>query len=379
MPWKDVTQVSLRTEFCDLARRPEANVAALCRRYEISRTTGYRWLARAEAGEPLTDRARRPWRSPAQTDSAVEAAVLALRAEHPTWGARKLRRRLADLGTAEPPAASTITAILHRHGVIDPAQSQARQPLTRFEAAAPNDLWQLDFTGHFALDRGRCHPLPVLDDHSRFLLGLGACPDEQGSTVQARLIALFRRYGLPWRILCDHGGPWGTTQSAHGLTALSVWLIRVGIAVVHGRVRHPQTQGKLERFNRTLEADVVVGRRYADLRAAQAAFDGWRPIYNEARPHEALDLAVPLSRYAPSSRAFPERLPELVYAPGDAVRRVDAAGQISWQGRRWAVSDALAGQPVGLRPTLVDGVVEVRFGPHLVRCLSLRDGVCDPG
>jgi transposase InsO family protein len=352
-------------------------VAELCRRYGISRTTGYRWLARAAAGEPLSDRSSRPRRSPGQTAPELEAAVLALREAHPTWGGRKLRRRLLDLGAPTAPAASTITALLHRHGLVDPAQSQAHQPLQRFEAPAPNELWQLDFTGHFALERGRCHPLPVLDDHSRFLLGLAACADEQGPTVQAQLTALFRRYGLPWRLLCDNGAPWGTTQSAHGLTALSAWLIRLGIAIVHGRPRHPQTQGKLERFNRTLEAEVVAGRRYADLAAVQAAFDRWRPVYNEERPHEALGLAVPLARYAPSPRPFPETLPELVYAPEDAIRRVDAAGQISWQGRRWLVSDALAGQPVGLRPTLIDGVVEVRFGHQLVRRLSLRAGACD--
>jgi transposase InsO family protein len=226
-------------------RIPGANVAELCRRFGVSRKTGYKWLGRFAAQGPvgLADQSRRPRASPGRTSPETEAAVLALRERHPTWGGRKLARRLADLGVVDAPAPSTITAILHRHGLIDPAESQARQPLTRFEAPAPNELWQLDFTGHFALDRGRCHPLPVLDDHSRFLLGLAACATEAADGVQAHLIALFRRYGLPWRILCDHGGPWGTTQSAHGLTALSVWLIRVGVAVVHGRVRHPQTQG----------------------------------------------------------------------------------------------------------------------------------------
>lgn len=374
MSWKDVTRMSLRLEFCHMASQPEANVAAVCRRYQISRKTGYKWLGRfaAQGSAGVADQHRCPHRSPDRTDPAMEAAVLALRTEHPTWGGRKLRRRLLDLGAPVAPAPSTITAILHRHGLIDPAQSQLRQAQTRFEAPAPNDLWQLDFTGHFALERGRCHPLPVLDDHSRFLLGLAACPDEQGATVQAHLIALFRRYGLPRQLLCDNGPPWGTTQSPHRLTTLSVWLLRLGVAVIHGRPCHPQTQGKLERFNRTLLADIVADRRFADLATAQAAFDAWRPVYNEVRPHEALALAPPLSRYAPSPRPFPEVLPELVSAPTDAVRRVDAAGKISWQGRRWAVSDALAGQTVGLRPTLVDGVVEVRFGSHLVRRLSLH-------
>jgi transposase InsO family protein len=374
MPWKETSRMSLRTEFCALACRPEANIAALCRRYGISRKTGHLWLRRARAGEPLADRSHRPQRSPAQTASRVEAVVLALRAQPPTWGGRKLARRLRDLGEPEVPAPSTITAILHRHGLIDPAESQARQPVQRFEAPAPNEVWQLDFTGHFALERGRCHPLPVLDDHSRFLLGLAACADERGASVRTHLTALFRRYGLPWRLLCDNGAPWGTTQSAHQLTALTVWLMRLGVAVIHGRVFHPQTQGKLERLNRTLTADVIDRRRYADLDDAQAAFDAWRPVSNQDRPHEALGLATPITRSAPSPRVFPETLPVIAPAPGDAVRKVDAAGMISWQGRRWAISDALIGETVALRSTVVDGVAEVRFGHQLIRTLSRRDG-----
>jgi transposase InsO family protein len=321
----------------------------------------------------LADRSRRPHVSPAQTDSAMEGLVLALRAAHPTWGGRKLARRLHDLGEPMVPSPSTITAILQRHGLIDPAAVLTHRPVQRFEAAAPNDCWQLDFTGHFALDQGRCHPLPVLDDHSRFALGLAACADEQGSTVQAHLTALFRRYGLPWRLLCDNGPPWGNAGAAHRLTTLGVWLLRLGVEVRHGRPWHPQTQGKIERLNATLTADVIDRRRFADLAAVQTAFDAWRAGSNQERPHEALGLATPITRYAPSPRRFPETLPEVVYAPGDAVRKVDAAGQISWRGRTVKVSAALAGQVVGVRPTLVEDVVEVRFCHHLVRTLDPRE------
>lgn len=376
MPWKAATPMSLRLEFCEAASRPDANIAALCRRSGISRKTGYKWLGRfaVEGVAALADQGRGPDSSPGRTAPAVTQRVLALRDAHPTWGGRKLRRRLLDLGERAVPAPSTITAILHRHGRIDPAESLAHQPIRRFEAEAPNRRWQLDFTGHVPLEQGRCHPLPGLDDHSRFLLGLAACADEQGVTVQAQLTALFRRYGLPDSLLCDNGPPWGTTQSAHQLTTLTVWLLRLGVAVVHGRPRHPQTQGKLERLNRTLTADVIARRLYADLAAAQTAFDDWRQIYNVERPHEALDLATPVSRYAPSPRSFPETLPEVVYAPGDGLRRVDAAGQINWRNQRWAISDALAGHLVAVRPTPGDGVVEVRFGPHLVRSLTQRAG-----
>jgi transposase InsO family protein len=380
MSWQEQSTVELRAEFVRLAGSEGANVRALCRRSGISPTTGYKWLARyrAEGEAGLADRARRPHATPARTAPAMESAVLDLRDQHPTWGGRKLARRLQDLGAADVPAPSTITAILERHGLIDPAAVLTHRPVQRFEAAAPNEQWQLDFTGPFPLDRGRCHPLPVLDDHSRFLLGLGACADEQGATVQAQLTALFRRYGLPWSLLCDNGPPWGNARAAHALTTLGVWLRRLGVGVVHGRPRHPQTQGKVERLNGTLTVDVLARGRFADLAAAQTAFDGWRATYNEERPHEALALATPLSRYVPSSRDFPETLPEVAYAPDDEVRKVDAAGQISWRGRSWKLSVALAGQPVGVRPTLVDGVVEVRFCQQFVRTLDQRAGpACD--
>jgi transposase InsO family protein len=380
MPWQEQSVMSLRTEFVELASREGANVRALCRRYGISPTTGYKWLTRwrADGAAGLAERARRPRTSPARTASAMETSVLELRDRHPTWGGRKLARRLQDLGEADVPAPSTITAILDRHGLIDPTAALSHRPVQRFEAAAPNDRWQLDFTGHFALEHGRCHPLPVLDDHSRFALGVAACADEQGSTVQARLTELFRRYGLPWSLLCDNGPPWGATRAEHQLTSVGVWLIRLGVEVWHGRPRHPQTQGKLERLNRTLTADVINRRRYADLATVQIAFDDWRASYNHDRPHEALGLATPITRYAPSPRPFPETLPEIAYAPGDAVRKVDAAGQISWRGRPWKLSVALAGQPVSVRATLVEEVVEVRFCHHFVRTLDPRgDRACD--
>ena len=375
MPWQEMSRMQLRSEFCALAQQPDANISELCRRFGISRKTGYLWLSRADGDEPdLADHSHRPHASPRQTSPALEHRVLDLRAEHPTWGGRKLQRRLRDLGELTVPAPSTITAILRRHGLIDPAVSAAHVPLTRFEAPAPNELWQLDFTGHFPLLTGRCHPLPVLDDHSRFLLGLSACANELGVTVQDRLTTIFRRYGLPWRLLCDNGPPWGTTQSPHQLTALSVWLIRLGVEVIHGRPAHPQTQGKLERLNRTLGADVIAGSRFADLAATQTAFDRWRHSDNQERPHEALGLETPISRYLPSPRSFPETLVPITSAPEDAVRRVDAAGTISWHGRRWPISDALIGELVALRPTLVEDVVEIRFGRQLIRTFSRRDG-----
>lgn len=194
-----------------LAQQEGANIRELCRRFAISPDTAYRLLARyqREGAEGLRDRSRRPLHSPTQTDPAMAAAVCAVRIAHPAWGGRKIRRFLLDQGAITAPAASTITDIVRRHDLLDPDASAKHRAWQRFAAPAPNDRWQMDFKGHIALRHGRCHPLTVLDDHSRYSLAIEACGDEQTGTVQARLIALFRRYGLPWRMLTDNGAPWG--------------------------------------------------------------------------------------------------------------------------------------------------------------------------
>ena len=374
MPWNEVSVMDQREEFVMLACTDGSNVRALCRRHGVSPTTGYTWLARyeAEGRDGLADRSRRPHSSPGCTASAVEERVLALRDQHPAWGGRKLRRRLQHLDEPAVPSASTITAILRRHGRLDDDDAAKHRAVQRFEHAAPNDLWQMDFKGHFALAAGRCHPLTVLDDHSRFALGLQACADERTGTVQGRLTAIFRRYGLPWRILADNGSPWGDdADSRH--TKLTVWLLRLGVAVSHGRPYHPQTQGKIERFHRSLAAEILAGRPPEDLDDCQRRFDGWRHVYNTERPHEALDLAVPLERYRASPRSFPETLPPLDYDSHDRVRRVANTGHLNWRGRRWRVGKALAGQDVAIRPTTVDGRFDVCLGGHRLATINLGD------
>jgi len=382
MPWQERSTMSLKQEFVTLASQDGANLSALCLRFRISRPTGYAWLRRYRDGgvAGLAERPRAPASSPGQTSGTVEDAVVALRDAHPAWGGRKLRARLAALGAAgdpagvvDPPAASTITAILRRRERLDPAEGVKHTAWTRFAHAAPNELWQLDFKGHVALTGGgRCHPLTLLDDHSRFLLGLGAYADERDGTVRAALEAAFRRYGLPARILCDNGPPWGVPQVRHTLTALGVWLIRLGVAITHGRPRHPQTQGKAERFHRTLKVEVLRSGAYPDLAASQAAFDAWRDVYNLERPHEAIGLVPPISRYAASRRPFPDRLPDPAYGPDDAVRAVHGGGQLSYRGRLHFVGTALRGQRVALRPTVDDGVLAVYFCHHRVGQLDLR-------
>lgn len=373
MPWQEVSTKSLRQEFVTMVQHGTVTVSEVCRRFRVSRKTGYKWLARfaAQGAVGLADRSRRPQSSPWRTPAAMEATVIALRDAHPAWGGRKLRRRLQDVGYREVPAPSTLTAILHRHGRIEAAESLQHTAFTRFEHAAPNQLWQMDFKGHVALDRGRCHPLTVLDDYSRFNTLLRACANEQGETVQNALTETFRRYGLPERMTMDHGSPWGA-DPAHPLTTVTVWLIRLGIRVGHSRPYHPQTQGKDERFHRTLAVECLRAQPLRDLAHCQGHFDRFRQIYNFERPHEALGLAVPASRYQPSPRAFPAVLPPIEYGPGDAVRKVQGKGEIHYGGRVFRLSRALHGYPVALRPTTADGRLAVYFCHHHVAEIDLR-------
>ena len=370
MPWREVNTVTLRQEFVQLVQAGGVGVSELCDRFQISRKTGYKWLARAAAGEPLSDRSRRPRRSPARTTAAVESAIVRERQAHPAWGARKLRWVLRQQGL-QPPASATVHAVLRRHNLIDGSAGAAHRSWMRFEHAAPNDLWQMDFKGNFALRTGRCHPLTVLDDHSRYNLALQSCGNEQTETVRTHLTGAFRLYGLPWRMTMDNGSPWGA-DAWHELTPLTVWLIQLGIGVSHSRPYHPQTQGKDERFHRTLKAEVLIGRTFADCAEAQRAFDVWRDVYNTERPHQALGMAVPAQRYRPSARAYPEQLPLIEYGPDDGVRKVQAEGWISFQGHDIRVPRALRGERVAVRPVNIDGLYEVYFCHQLVAEVDLK-------
>jgi transposase InsO family protein len=384
MPWQEVAVVSQRAEFVALALQEGANVRALCRRFGISPPTAYKWLRRYQSAgvAGLVDQSRRPHRSPRRTPPDVETLVISARDKHPAWGGRKLAAWLNEPDHnhthAFVPPPSTVTEILRRAGRLSPPQQQQpQQPhrWQRFERAVPNELWQMDFKGHLPLGQGagRLHPLTILDDHSRFAIGLEACANERGGTVQQRLIELFRRYGLPDRMLMDNGSPWGVGWHApHALTQLGVWLLRLGIRVSHGRALHPQTQGKDERFHRTLKAELLQGPPFPNLAHAQLAFDAWRDVYNLERPHEACGLEPPVRRYRPSERAYPEQLPSIEYAPDDQVRRVNKEGAISYRNRDYQVGLAFRGQTVAVRPTLVDGIFEVYFVRQCLRRIDLR-------
>lgn len=373
MPWREASAMSERLDFVTSARSSELTLRALCRRFGISEPTGRKWRQRfsAEGRAGLQDRSRRPYTQPARTASALEERVCEAAQTHPAWGPRKLHRWLADRGVA-PPAPSTIQRVLERCG-IERVRAVAPSARTRFVAEAPNVLWQMDFKGHFALSRGgRCHALTVLDDHSRFNLVLHGCGNEQRGTVQEHLTAAFRRYGLPERILTDNGAPWGyTADRSH--TRLSAWLIRLGVRITHGRPYHPQTQGKDERFHRTLALEVLDRRPYwIDLVDVQRAFDTWRPVYNHERPHEALALRTPAAVYTPSPRSFPEQLPSVSYDATLLVRRVRDHGEIQLHGREYLVGRGFCGERVALQE-VADGVFDVYYCRERVARIHERE------
>jgi transposase InsO family protein len=374
MPWNEANTMTLRAEFVHLAQNEDSNISQLCERFRISRKTGYKWLARfrSRGHLGLGDQSRRPVSSPSRTQADVEDEVLRLRDQHPAWGGRKIRARLIALRRTNIPASSTITAILRRHDRIEPG-SVTQHRFVRFERDRPNELWQMDFKGHFPTDSGHCHPLTVLDDHSRYCVGLYACTNEQSDTVQAHLTTIFRRFGMPECILCDNGPPWGTAGAETKWTGLTVWLLKLGIRVSHGRACHPQTQGKDERFHRTLDIEVVQRQTWRDVAACQRRFDPWREIYNHDRPHESLGMAVPASRYQVSNRAFPEVLRDWEYGSTDTVRKVSCDGTISYQGHELPVSKAFRGERVAVRRMATNGVIKMFYGIQEVAEYDLRE------
>lgn len=376
MPWERKSVMSQREEFVRYYEYCR-NMSKACEWTGISRPTGYKWWNRyqEEGLEGLKDRSRRPKTSPNKTPESMEESVLAVRRnKQGEWGGRKIRQSLLDDGYTkdEVPAASTTAAILHRHDEIDEEESRKREAYKRFEADQPNERWQMDFKGHFSIEGGRCHPLTVLDDCSRFSIGLKACLDERRKTVQQCLERLFRRYGLPREMLMDNGKPWGHDRN-HRHTKLTVWMMELGIRIRHSRPYHPQTIGKEERFHKTFKRAVQPKCEGRLLEECQPIFDDWRDEYNADRPHEALDMDVPDEHYEPSARAFPQTIHPWDESKYDAVRKVSSEGTIRFQNRCYLIGTGFAGKHIGLQETDMDDEVNVMFREFDVKTLDLEE------
>jgi len=364
-----------RIQFVIRATSGQERFSALCREFGISRPTGYLWRRRYEQTHSLstlTERSRRPHGSPTQTAAWKEKRVVALR-QQTGWGAKKLQVILrGEEGVTLP--VRTIHRILERRGLI---REEVHGPaLTRFERSAPNELWQMDSKGKYPLRKGECHPLSILDDHSRFAVGLYALSALTTEQAYPCLVETFQRYGLPQAMLMDRGALWWSASNRWGLTWVSVRLIEQGIRLLYGRVCHPQTQGKVERFHRTLGGEM----RH---RGVPEQIEEWRPAlaelrqtYNERRPHEALGMQRPADRYRPSPRAYQERPAEWEYPEGSEVVRLNTQG--SWvEGRqRWFVCKALANQRV--RIERFDGKLLVSYRHMYIREMDRATGESRP-
>lgn len=374
MNWKESDRVSQRREFLDLAKGSGANISLLCKRFGISRKTGYKWMNRAQETSCIQDQSRRPKHSPSQTPKDMEARILELRETHPTWGGRKLRCRLQALGLENPPSASTITEVLRRAGKLREADGTGKN-FKRFERDAPNSLWQMDFKGEFALSTQQyCYPLTLLDDHSRFSLCIDACGNQRGPTVRQSLEKTFLRYGIPYGIYVDNGNPWGNNSGVFGHSRVSIWLMSHDIEVIHGRPYHPQGRGKLERFHRTLKQEVLQGRQLGTLSRAQKCFDTWREVYNHDRPHEALGDRVPSSRYEVSDREYRSKAPPYEYSSRFETRRANRAGEIKFNGKSYRLSEVFIDERVGLQPTDRDGVWDVFYCRFVIGQIDEQQG-----
>lgn len=376
MPWKETNVLEERIAFVARALGGSESVSALCREFGVSRPTGYRWLRRyGEEGDlrRLTDRSSRPRRSPSQTPAAVEDRVEALRKAY-GWGAKKLQVLLREEGVEL--GVATVHRILRRRGLLEEA-AQSQPHVHRFERAAPNELWQMDFKGEWGT-KAKCFPLSILDDHSRFTISLTAHPGPRGEEVSRALVNAFQTYGVPKAMLMDHGTPWFSTTNGAGLTYVAVALLKQGIRLCYSGIGHPQTQGKVERFHRSLKADLR-RRGYpasGDLGACQAFLDRFRHEYNHVRPHEALDLQRPSQRYRPSERAYRPTPPEWEYPEGAEVRHLNAQGSLDYRRHRYFVCEALANERVRIWP--FESGYLVQYRNFFVRQLDPITGTTRP-
>jgi transposase InsO family protein len=347
MAWKTVEIYEQRVRFVVRAVQRSQSFSSLCADFGISRPTGYLWLRRyKELGvRGIAEKSRKPHSSPQRTDAWLEHRVSQVRCRYPDWGARKLRVVLSREGVELP--RSTIHRILLRHGLVR-EEDQHVPAVQRFERKRPNELWQMDFKGPRGWPQP-VGPLSVLDDHSRYLVALAANGSTRGEPVQRQLEEAFQRCGVPEAMLMDHGSPWWGHLAPSGHTYLSLWLMRQGIRLHWSGIRHPQTQGKVERFHGSLQR--ALAQRGSPRENIQAWLDSYRWEYNHIRPHEALNMQTPANVWNPSPRRYDPRPPRWEYPPGAWVLKVDGEGKVKAKGRNWKINKALAGEYVQLVDT----------------------------
>jgi len=364
MPWLETNPMLERRHFMHDFESGNWTMTELCLRYGISRNTGYKWLERyrQSGASGLHDHSRAPRSCPHQTSDELVELILEENSRY-GWGARKILKRLQKRFPERTlPARSTIFDILEKHGRVRPRRRLRRWKhpgAAPFNTTAPNQVWTVDFKGQFLMRNGiYCYPLTIVDHFSRYLLCCHGLPDVRTRGVKSQFLRLFRQHGLPDAIRSDNGSPFAST-GIHGLTQLNVWWLQLGIT--HQRITpgNPQQHGAHERMHRALKADATKPPG-ADLSVQQRMFKRFRNTYNDIRPHEALDDETPASRWGPSSRPLPETLSPPEYPGHIEVRRVSNAGTFRLHSKQRFLSQALAGQHIGLEQ-INDGIWNILF------------------
>ena len=349
MPWKDKTVEELRKEFVEAAQDC-SNFSSLCREFGITRKTGYKWLSRYEADEELSDRSRRPNVTANKTATETELKIVEARSSHPGWGAKKIKVSLENKGV-EMPCIKTVNNILNRYGCISKEESLRHKAFTRFEKERCNEMWQTDFKGEFKMQDGKyCFPLDIFDDHSRFVIRIK--PSESTSNlVLPTFREAFYEYGMPDSVLSDNGAQFAGFRQ--GYTQFEKWLMNHDVLPIHGRIKHPQTQGKIERFHRAMNQELLKHYTPKDISDAERVFNEWRDCYNNERPHEALGMKRPSDIYVPSNRVYRDDVKKYEYSEKYHVIKVNSWGYVRFD--RWQIY---------LSETMIDEYIEFRPNPN---------------
>ena len=346
MPWKDKTVEELRKEFAEAAKNC-SNFSSLCREFGITRATGYKWVKRYENDESLSDRSRRPNITANKTSEVIETQIIEERTAHPGWGAKKIQVSLKNKGV-EMPCVKTVNNILNRYGCISKEESLRHKAFTRFEKERCNDMWQTDFKGEFKMVNGKyCFPLDIFDDHSRFVIRIK--PSESTSNlVLPTFREAFYEYGMPNSVLSDNGAQFAGFRQ--GYTQFEKWLMNHDVLPIHGRIKHPQTQGKIERFHRAMNQELLKHYTPKDLADAERIFNEWRNCYNNERPHEALAMKCPSDIYVPSERPYCDTVKKYEYSDQYHVIKVNNWGYVRFD--RWQIylSETMVNEHIEFRP-----------------------------
>lgn len=347
MPWESKTVEELRKEFISAAE-VSTNFSSLCREFGITRRTGYKWIERAKETDNLSDRSHARKNINNKTDIETEKLILSLRTENPGWGAKTIRQVLINQGYEDLPCVKTFNNILKRNDCISNEESLKHKPFMSFEKDECNEMWQTDFKGEFLMeDSNYCFPIDIIDDHSRFLIKIKPLKSTANAVIPCFKEA-FYEYGMPNSVLSDNGAQFAGFRQ--GYTQFEKWLMNHNILPIHGRIKHPQTQGKIERFHRTLKQELLNHKTFKDINDADSTLQNWRMKYNNVRPHEALNMKCPAEVYKPSDRTYIDKVKKYEYGGQHHIIKVNSWGYVRFDKWQVYLSETMINEHIEFRP-----------------------------